>query len=68
MKTKKLKYNDTTPIGIKAQSFVGIVRENDIIDVNATDYKRLKGKVKNGKPLFSDYKEQKTQEETPEKE
>ena len=63
MKKYKLKYLCATPEGIKDQSIMCVVRENDIIEVNETDYKRLILKRHNGKPKYELVKENKKQEE-----
>lgn len=40
----KLKYGNKVPTAIKGVSFVGVVKENDIIEVNETDRDRLLNK------------------------
>lgn len=63
MKKFKLKYTKKVPEAIKGVSFVGVVRENDIIEVNEIDKKRLLNKNVG----FSEHKETpKKKEEKPE--
>ena len=55
---KKLKYIGKDTIGVTGLSIVGLVKENDIIEVNESDFDRLILKKEHGKPLFEAVKDQ----------
>ena len=66
MKKHKLKYIGVYEVGVMGESFMGKVKQNDIIEVNETDMNRLLLKQFNGKPAFEAVKPAKKEKATEE--